>query len=72
MIDDVANHTLKLLQEMRTEMREQFEEVNAKFDEVNTKIGGLTHMTMLLAANMGGHENRIEELEDAMKALRKT
>ena len=72
MANDVANHTLKLLKEMRTEMRVRFDEVNGKFDEVNTKIAGLTHMTMLLASNMGGHDERLDDLEAAVKALQKS
>ena len=65
MADDVENHTVKLLQEMRAEIREQFE-------EVNTKIAGLTHMTMLLASNMGGHDARLDDLEAAVEALQKS
>ncbi|MDP7185541.1 MAG: hypothetical protein QGI08_07460 [Paracoccaceae bacterium] len=61
---------IKLLQEMRKEMKNGFADVHARFEEVNTRIDGLTHSVTLLAANMGGHESRIIDLELAMAELR--
>lgn len=69
MVDDVENHTIKLLQEMRAENRAFREEVNERFDEVNTRIDGVTYIMTMLAANMGGHDERIEKLEEAVKGL---
>jgi archaellum component FlaC len=71
MADDAENHTIKLLQEMRAEMRAGFSDVNERFDDVNTRIDGLSHIVTLLAANMGGHDQRIEDLETAVSKLSK-
>ena len=77
MAENTENHTIKLLQEMRQDMREFREEirdlkseVRHRFDEVDIKIGGLTHMVMLLASNMGGHEQRIDALETTVGTLK--
>lgn len=63
MPDEPENHTIRLLQEMRTEMRQGFEGVNARIDDTNTRLDGLTHILVLLAANQHQHEERIEKLE---------
>ncbi|MEM7241189.1 MAG: hypothetical protein AAF429_03290 [Pseudomonadota bacterium] len=72
MTAETENLMLKILQDMRAELKEfradvdgRFNEVNERFNEVDAKIAGLTHMTMLLASNMGAHEDRISVLEDA-------
>ena len=79
MADETDNHTIKLLQEMRSEMREmraEAREMRAEtregLDDVNTRIDGLSHIVTLLAGNMGGHEQRIEDLEVALDDLVKT
>ncbi len=76
MSDDTENLTIRLLQEMRTEMRERFDSMEARFeaiderfDEVNTRIDGLTYIITMMAANMGGHEERPEKLEQAVETL---
>lgn len=51
------NHTIKLLQEMRQEIREQFE-------QTNTRLDGLTHIVTLLA----GHSHDLEERTSALEA----
>ena len=56
MIDDPENHTIRLLQEMRAEMRKGF-------DDVGTRIDGLTHIITLLAAHSHTLDERIEKLE---------
>jgi hypothetical protein len=56
MAEDADNHTIRLLQEMRKEMRDSFENVNIRID-------GLTHILTLLAGNMAHHEERIDKLE---------
>lgn len=76
MADDTENHTIKLLQEMRremqdtrSEMRKRFDAVDERFDDVDTRIDGLTHIVTLLAANMGGHDARLDHLEDTVAKL---
>ncbi|PAU95029.1 hypothetical protein [Paracoccus salipaludis] len=56
MIDDPENHTIRLLQEMRAEMRKGFEDVNLRID-------GLTHILVTLAGHIHQHDERIERLE---------
>ena len=57
MPDAPENHTIRLLQEMRAEMRKGFE-------DVNTRIDGLTHILTLLAAHSHTLDERIEKLEE--------
>lgn len=57
MPDTPENHTIRLLQEMRAEMRKGFE-------DVNTRIDGLTHILTLLAAHSHTLDERIEKLEE--------
>ena len=79
MADETENHTIRLLQEMRGEMREmrgemqsmraemhqRFAAVDERFDETNLRIDGLSHLMVLLAGNVAGHADRIEALEEA-------
>ena len=57
MPDEPENHTIRLLQEMRAEMRQGFENVNLRID-------GLTHILVTLAGHIHQHDERIERLED--------
>lgn len=57
MADEPENHTLRLLQEMRQEMREGFDGVNARID-------GLTHIVTLLAGYSHGLEKRLTRIEE--------
>ncbi len=70
MADNTDNLTLKLLQEIRKEMNtrfdvidKRFDAVDERFDEVEARIGGLTHVIILLANNASQHEDRLENLE---------
>ncbi len=72
MIHDSENHALKLLQDMRDELREMraemragFEEVSEQFDDVNTRIDGVAHILTLLAAHSSTLENRVSVPEGA-------
>jgi hypothetical protein len=53
MVDEPENHTIRLLTEMREELR-------AGFANVNLRIDGLTHILTLLAGRSHDHEDRIE------------
>ncbi len=70
MAEDAENHTLKLLQEMRKEIGDSRAEMRERFDDVDMRIDGLSHIVTLLAANMGGHDQRIEDLEAAVEGLK--
>lgn len=57
MPDTPENHTIRLLQEMRADLRKGF-------DDVNTRIDGLTHILTLMAAHSHTLDERIEKLEE--------
>jgi hypothetical protein len=70
MIDEPENHTIRLIRELRDEMRvefamigKRFEKVDERFDDMGLRIDGLAHMLMLLAGRSHDHEGRIEKLE---------
>ena len=65
MADDTENHTIKLLQEMRTEMRARFDGIDERFDDIDTRIDGLTHIMTLMAGHSHDLDNRLETLEEA-------
>ena len=76
MAKDTESHAIRLLQEMRSEMQgmraeinQRFDEIDTRFDDVDTRIDGLTHMIVLLSANMGGHGDRIDAVEARVDAL---
>jgi NifB/MoaA-like Fe-S oxidoreductase len=56
MAEEPENHTVRLLQEMRQEMREQF-------DNLNTRVDGITHILTLLAGHTHHLDNRVTALE---------
>ena len=70
MADDAENHTIKLLREMRQEMQDSRAEMNERFDDVNLRIDGLTYIVTMLAGNMGGHAQRLDQMEAAIEEMR--
>ena len=68
MPDDTDNHTIRLLQElreMRTEMREGF-------DEIDQRLSGMTYFMSMMAGSIADHGDRIDTLEDAVTVLQKS
>ena len=70
MSEEPENHTIRLLRELRDEMRvefamigKRFEKVDERFDDMGLRIDGLAHMLMLLAGRSHDHEERIAGLE---------
>ena len=61
MPDTPENHTIRLLQEMRADLRKGF-------DDVNTRIDGLTHILTLMAAHSHTLDERIEKLEERQQS----
>jgi hypothetical protein len=57
MSDKAENNTIKLLQEMRQEISEQF-------DDVNIRIDGLAHILTLMAGHSDDLGGRVERLEE--------
>lgn len=57
MADDTENHTVRLLQEMRREVREMH-------DDLGARINGLTHIITLLAGHSHNLEERVSKLEE--------
>ena len=60
MSDTPDNHTLRLLQEMRKEMKEMREDLTIRID-------GITHIMTLLAGHYHTVEDRLSTLEDRQK-----
>ncbi len=56
MAEDVENHTLRLLQEMRAEMREGFTQVNLRMDGLEQRLDGVEQ-------RLGGVEQRLGAVE---------
>lgn len=70
MADDFENHTLRLLQEMRSEMRDRFAGIEQRFtgveqrlDGIEQRIDGNTLILNMLAGLIHDHEQRIEAVE---------
>jgi hypothetical protein len=70
MADEPENYTIRLLRELRDEMRvefamiaKRFEKVDERFDDMGLRIDGLAHMLMLLAGRSHDREQRIAKLE---------
>jgi len=71
MSDHTENHTIKLLQELRKEMREGFDAVKQRFDAVDerfdgtdARIDGLTHIMTLMAGHSHDLDERLARLEE--------
>jgi len=78
MSDEVENHTIRLLQEMRQEMREfrqdvvelrsemnaKFDEVAEQFDDLSNRVDGNTLILNMIAGLVHDHEERVTALED--------
>ena len=69
MADDTENHTIRLLQEMRSEMKDMRSdmdkmrsEMRQGFEDTNIRIDGLTHIVTILAGNIYQHDERIQKL----------
>ena len=77
MVEEPENHTIRLLRELRDEIRvefamiakrfekvdQRFDEVEHRFDDMGLRIDGLAHMLMLPAGRSHDHEERISKLE---------
>ena len=63
MADEPENHTLRLLQEMRQEMREGFDGVNARIERIGENPDNLSRlMTELASINANRREKRGREV----------
>lgn len=81
MADDIENHTLRLLQEMRTEMaglREDFARFDQRLTAVEQRLGGveqrLTSVDQRLTAveqRQGGLEGTMSKVIDAVTSMAK-
>ena len=63
MTEEVENHTLRLLQDIRAEMREGFSRLGDRIDVVETKLDGNTVLLSMVAGISHDHEKCIETLE---------
>jgi signal transduction protein with GAF and PtsI domain len=63
MAEDLENHTLRLLQEMRAEMHEIRSEVKEMRDDLTIRLDGNTLILNMVAGLVNDHEQRIDVLE---------
>lgn len=58
------NLTLRILQEMRDDMRSQFAELNERISDLTQRVDGNTLTFNLMAGVVYDHEQRIAMLEE--------
>jgi hypothetical protein len=71
MADDVENHTLRVLQEMRTEMREGFRRVDERFTGVDQRLDKLESRAQSLEARQLSVEGSLSKVIDAVTEIAK-
>ena len=63
MSNKTENHTIKLLQEMRAEMKDRFNAIDEKFSDLNLRLDGMSHIMTLMAGHSHDLDARVERLE---------
>ena len=63
MADEPENLTIRLLQELRTEMREMRDDLTARVNDLSTRLNGNTIILSTIAGLYHDHEERIGALE---------
>jgi DNA repair ATPase RecN len=66
MADDVENHTLRLLQEMRTEMRDGFARVDQRLTAVEQRLTGVEQHLDGIEQRLSGVEQRLGGVEQRL------
>ncbi|MGO9543649.1 MAG: hypothetical protein ACLPPF_02495 [Rhodomicrobium sp.] len=67
MADEPANHTIKLLQEMREEMRDGFRETQSRLDQVEGTLVKVIDAVTAIANVQTEHSGLLAELNAAPK-----
>ena len=81
MSDEVESHTIRLLQEMRAEIRDlradmtagfgdvgkRFDEVEERFDDLTNRVDGNTLILNMLAGLVSQHEDRLDRPEEGRR-----
>lgn len=70
MAENVENQTIKLLQDMRKEMREEFQSVREDIKETHRRIDGTMYILTLMAADFAQNDDRIDKLEELTADLK--
>ena len=63
MADDTENHTIRLLQEMRAELRGRLDGIDETLGDMTTRINGNTITLNMLMGALYDHEERLARLE---------
>jgi hypothetical protein len=71
MADDIENHTLRLLQEMRTEMRQGFARVDERFTAVDQRLDKLESRAQSLETRQLSVEGSLSKVIDAVTEIAK-
>lgn len=69
MADDIENHTLRLLQEMRTEMRDGFARLDQRLTAVEQRLDGVEQRLGGVEQRLSGSEQRLSGLEGTMSKV---
>ena len=69
MAENTDNLTLKLLQEMRGDMKDMKTEMREMRSDLNTRMDGITNVMMMIAAQGYTHGDRIDEFDSRLKKL---
>lgn len=63
MPNEPENHTVRLLQELRTEMRGRFDGIDESFADLTRRVDGNTLLLNVMAGVLHDHEQRLSKLE---------
>ena len=62
-MDEPENLSLRVLQELRAEMRERFDTLDGQVADLSTRVDGNTLILNLIAGGLHDHEQRVTVLE---------
>ena len=67
MADEPENFTIRLLQELRTEMREMRQDLTSRVEDLSTRVDGNAVILNMLAGMWHMQDERISKLESNQK-----
>ena len=71
MADEIENHTIRLLQEMRVEWRDRFSRIDERLDRMAEDVRGLKVRVTSSEENAAGANRRLDRIEDRLERIEK-
>ena len=71
MADEIENHTIRLLQEMRVEWRDRFSRIDERLDRMAEDVRGLKVRVRSYEENAAGANRRLDRIEDRLERIEK-